>query len=75
MVAQRDSRRAAPSGCVAINATGRHIVSTGRRTSGETLVMAEVEIGLGAIVGDENLAVLIGTHGPRVDIEIRVELA
>ncbi len=37
--------------------------------------MAEVEIGFGAVVGDEYLAVLIGAHGPWIDIEIGVELA
>ena len=37
--------------------------------------MAEIEIGLGAVVGDEHLAVLIGAHRPRIDIEIGVELA
>src|SRR5271156_5469865 len=37
--------------------------------------MAEVEIGLGAVVGDENLAVLIRRHRARIDIEVRVELA
>ncbi len=37
--------------------------------------MAEVEIGLGAVVGDENLAVLVRRHRARIDIEIGVELA
>ena len=36
--------------------------------------MAEVEIGLGAVVGDVDLAVLIGRHGSRVDVEVGVEL-
>ena len=43
--------------------------------TGEALVMAEIEVGLGAVVGDEHLAVLIGAHGSRIDIEIGVELA
>ena len=46
-----------------------------RRTAGEALVMAEVEVGLGAVVGDEHLAVLIGRHRARIDVEIGVELA
>ena len=37
--------------------------------------MTEVEIGLGTVVGDVHLAVLVGTHGPRVNIEIGIELA
>ena len=37
--------------------------------------MAEVEIGFGAVVGDKNLAVLVGRHRARIDVEIRIELA
>ena len=37
--------------------------------------MAEIEIGLGAVVGDVDLAVLIGRHRPRIDVEIGIELA
>ena len=50
-------------------------VAATRRDPGEAFVVAEVEIGLGAVVGDVDLAVLIGAHGPRVDVEIRVQLA
>ena len=46
-----------------------------RRTAGEALVMAEVEIGLGAVVGDEDLAVLIRRHRAGIDVEIGIELA
>ena len=46
-----------------------------RRTAGEALVVAEIEIGLGAVVGDEHLAVLVGRHRARIDVEIGVELA
>ena len=45
------------------------------RAAGEALVMAEVEVGLGAVVGDEDLAVLVGRHRARIDVEIGVELA
>ena len=58
-----------------IDAPGGDVVGLARRAAGEALVMAEVEIGLGAVVGDEHLAVLIGAHGPGIDIEIGVELA
>ena len=37
--------------------------------------MAEIEIGLGAVIGHEDLAVLIGAHRAGIDIEIGVELA
>ena len=43
--------------------------------AGEALVMAEVEVGLGAVVGDEHLAVLVGRHRAGIDVEIGVELA
>ena len=42
---------------------------------GEALVMAEIEIGLRAIFGDEHLAMLGGVHRSRIDVQIRIELA
>ena len=40
----------------------------------EALVVADVEVGLRAVVGHEDLAVLERVHRARVDVEIRVEL-
>ena len=40
----------------------------------EALVVADVEVGLGAVLGDEDLAVLEGAHRPGVDVDVRVEL-
>src|SRR5205807_3841792 len=40
----------------------------------EALVVAQIEIGLRAIVGDEDFAVLEGTHGAGVNVQIRIEL-
>jgi len=40
----------------------------------EALVVADVEVGLGAVLGDEHLAVLERVHGARVHVEVRVEL-
>jgi hypothetical protein len=40
----------------------------------ETLVVANVEVGLGAVLGHEDLAVLERAHRPRVDVQVRVEL-
>ena len=40
----------------------------------EPLVVADVEVGLGAVVGDEHLAVLERVHRARVDVEVGVEL-
>ncbi len=36
--------------------------------------MADVQVGLGAVVGDEDLSVLEGVHRARVDVEVGVEL-
>ena len=40
----------------------------------EPLVVADVQVGLGAVVGDEHLAVLERVHRAGVDVEVRVEL-
>src|SRR3989441_4156501 len=36
--------------------------------------MAQVQVGLGAIVGDEDLPMLVGGHGAGVDVDVGVEL-
>ncbi len=40
----------------------------------EPLVVADVEVRLGAVLGHEDLAVLVRAHRPRVDVDVRVEL-
>ncbi len=40
----------------------------------EALVVADVEVGLRPVVGDEHLAVLERVHRARVDVQVRVEL-
>ena len=40
----------------------------------EALVVADVEVGLGAVLGHEDLAVLERAHRPRVDVQVRIEL-
>ena len=40
----------------------------------EALVVAEVEVRLGAVVGDEDLAVLVRAHRARIDVDVRIEL-
>src|SRR5262245_16360316 len=47
-----------------VDAASGDVVLARRRPAGETLVMAEVEVGFGAIVGDEYLAMLVGRHRP-----------
>ncbi len=56
-----------------VDLAGGDVVGLGRRDAGEALVMAKVEVGLGPVVGDEDLAVLIGAHRPRIDVQIGVE--
>ena len=41
---------------------------------GEPLVVAEVEVGLAAVVGDVDFAVLIRAHRARIDVDVGVEL-
>ena len=60
---------------VLIDAAGGDVVLAASRRAGEALVMAEIEIGLGAIVGDEDLAVLVGLIVPGIDVEVGIELA
>jgi hypothetical protein len=57
-----------------INFSSGPVMVPRRFRVGEPFVMAEVEVGLGAIIGDVHLTVLIRAHRPRVDIYIRIEL-
>ena len=59
---------------VLVDAPGGVVVLAGHLGGGEPLVVAEVEVGLGAVVGDEDLAVLERAHGARVDVDVGVEL-
>ncbi len=40
----------------------------------KTLVVTEIEVGLGAVIGDINLAVLKRAHRARIDVDVRIEL-
>ena len=39
-----------------------------------TLVVAQIQVSFGAVIGDEHLAVLIRAHGTGIHIDIRVQL-
>src|SRR5579875_127482 len=58
-----------------IDAAGGLAVALPRGDAGIALVMPEIEVGFGAVVGDIDLAVLIRAHGARIDVDIGVELA
>ena len=60
---------------VLVDAPGGGVVELGRVDAGEAFVVAEVEVCLGAVIGDEDLPVLVRAHGAGVDVEVGVELA
>src|SRR5690606_8425486 len=60
---------------VGIDAARGDVVGPARGNAGEPLVVAQVQIRFRAVVGHIDLAVLIGTHRPRIDIEVWIELA
>ena len=57
-----------------VDAARGDVVALAHARVAEALVVAEVEIGLGAVVGDVHLAVLERVHRARVDVQVRVEL-
>ncbi len=57
-----------------VDPTRRDVAELGQVLVDEALVVAEVEVRLGAVIGDEHLAVLVRAHRPGVDVDVRVEL-
>lgn len=57
-----------------VHLSGRHVRRPVEVDVQEPLVVADVQVGLGAVVGDEHLTVLERVHRPRVDVQVRVEL-
>ena len=57
-----------------VDAAGGEVVVARERRVGKALVVAEVEVGFRAVVGDKDLAVLEGRHGAGIDVEVGVEL-
>ena len=60
---------------VGIDAAGGDVVALVGRTTGEALIVPQIQIGFGTIVGDKDFAVLGGRHRARIDVEIGVKLA
>ena len=56
---------------VLVDPAGGDVVLLRERPIDEALVVAEVEIGLGAVVGDVDLAVLERRHRARIDVDVR----
>src|SRR5690606_22566673 len=57
-----------------VHLAGGDVVAAVQVDVEETLVGADVEVGLGAVVGDEHFAVLVGPHRAGVDVDVRIDL-
>src|SRR5439155_12418052 len=57
-----------------VDAARGHVRELGQVLVDEPLVMAEVEVGLRAVVGDEDLAMLVRAHRARVHVDVWIEL-
>ena len=59
---------------VVVDGTRRHIGVAGEVLVDEALIVTQVEVGLRAVFGHEDLPVLERAHRPGIDIEIGIEL-
>src|SRR4029077_532965 len=59
---------------VLVDLPGRHVGRDGQVLVDEPLVVPEVEVGFRAVIGDEDLSVLVRAHRARVHVQVRVEL-
>ena len=57
-----------------VDLAGRDVVEPRHLRRHEPLVVTEVEVGLGAVVGDEHLAVLRRVHRARIHVDVRIQL-
>jgi hypothetical protein len=57
-----------------VDLAGGEVVAPFHARVGEALVMAEVEVGLGTVLGDEDLAVLERAHRAGIDVDVGIEL-
>ena len=58
-----------------IDPTGTDRIGVARRHTGKPFVMAQIQIGLGAVIRDKDLPVFKRAHRARIDIEIGVKFA
>jgi hypothetical protein len=56
-----------------VNLPSRVVGIARQRAVGEPLIVPQVEISLAAIVEDVDLAVLVGTHRPGIDVDVRIQ--
>jgi hypothetical protein len=57
-----------------VDTAGRVITALRTMHPGKPLVVPQVEIGFGAIIGNIDLAVLEWAHGSGIDIDVRIQL-
>ena len=57
-----------------VDAPGRDVADLRQILVDEAFVVTQVKVRLGAVVGDEDLAVLVRRHGPRVHVDVRIQL-
>ena len=59
---------------LAVDAPGGEIAVAAGLAADETLVMPKIQVRLGAVLGNEHLAVLEGAHGARVHVDVGIQL-
>ena len=60
---------------IAIDSTGCHVVRFACRNTCEALIVPQVQIRLGTVISDIDFAMLIRTHGPRINIQIGIKFS
>ena len=55
-----------------VDAAGGPVIVAGKLDVGEAFVVAKVEIGFGAVIGDEDFAMLKRAHRTGIDVEVRI---
>ena len=57
-----------------IDPAGGQVVVLSQPAVGEALIMPQVQVRFGAVIGDEYLPVLVGAHGSGIHVEVGIEL-
>ncbi len=57
-----------------VDAAGGEVTVAARGGAHESFVVTEIQIGFGAVLGDEHFAVLERAHGARIYVDVGVEL-
>nr|AXN76753.1 CTP synthetase [Aeromonas veronii] len=58
---------------VGVDAAGGKVVATGHLGADETLVVAQIQIGFGPVLGYEHFTMLGRAHGARIHVDVRVQ--